>query len=316
VDLFAEGFIVPSRELHLHHNIIAQEHTMAIPGNVRDERPTVTVALVSLVFASAAIGVVTASALSPILVGLAGVMKGLDLYTLTLLGVIFLCASASGTIGFAFSAIAGAIIFYIEPNPIKAVQIMIMASIGLQTYSVLALFRQISWRRCLPFVAGGALTIPVGLAILFAAQPDSYIGAFGAALIAYSAYMLLRRPVTIARRGALGDFLVGSLGGLTGPLAAFPGAFVTIWCALQGLDKVESRAIYQPYILIMQLLTLAAMYWAGGPNPVDLGLTLYMLPGIAGAWVGLRIFKQLTDTQFQRLVTIGLMVSGLVMVLK
>src|SRR6266436_3802652 len=159
---------------------------MANPANVRDERPAGAVALVSLVFASAAIAVVTASALSPILVSLAGVMKGLDLYTLTLLGVIFLCASASGTIGFAFSAIAGAIIFYIEPNPIKAIQIMIIASIGLQTYS----------------------------------------GAFGAALVAYGAYMLLRRPVTIARRGALGDFLVGSLGGLTGPLAAFPGAFV------------------------------------------------------------------------------------------
>ena len=289
---------------------------MAIPTSVHDGRAAITVALGALVLASAVIVVGTASALLPILTILTGLMKGLDLYTLTLLGVIFLCASASGTIGFAFSAIAGAVIFYLEPNPIKAVQIMIVASIGLQTYSVLALFRQISWRRCLPFVAGGALTIPIGLAILYAARTDIYIGVFGAALVAYSTYLLLRRPVTIARRGAVGDFLVGSLGGLTGPLAAFPGAFVTIWCGLQGLDKVESRAIFQPYILIMQLLTLAAMYWAGGPNPVDLGLTLYMLPGIAGAWVGLRIFKQLTDTQFQRLVTIGLMVSGLVMVLK
>jgi uncharacterized membrane protein YfcA len=289
---------------------------MAIPTSVHDGRAAITVALGALVLASAVIVVGTASALLPILTILTGLMKGLDLYTLTLLGVIFLCASASGTIGFAFSAIAGAVIFYLEPNPIKAVQIMIVASIGLQTYSVLALFRQISWRRCLPFVAGGALTIPIGLTILYAARTDIYIGVFGAALLAYSTYLLLRRPVTIARRGAVGDFLVGSLGGLTGPLAAFPGAFVTIWCGLQGLDKVESRAIFQPYILIMQLLTLAAMIWAGSPYPVDLGLALYVLPGIAGAWVGLRIFKQLTDAQFQRLITIGLMVSGLALVLK
>ena len=40
------------------------------------------------------------------------------------------------------------------------------------------------------------------------------------------------------------------------------------------------------------------------------------LPGIAGAVVGLRIFHRLTDPQFQRLVNVALIVSGVALALK
>src|ERR1044072_5180910 len=72
--------------------------------------------------------------------------------------------------------------------------------------------------------------------------------------------MLLRRPIVLKggeRRAA--DVLVGALGGITGPLAALPGTWLTIWCGLRGWDKVTQRAVYQPYILVMQLLGLGAL---------------------------------------------------------
>ena len=55
------------------------------------------------------------------------------------------------------------------------------------------------------------------------------------------------------------DVCVGALGGITGGLAAFPGAFVTIWCSVRGWDKSVQRAVTQPFILAMQLITLATM---------------------------------------------------------
>ena len=58
----------------------------------------------------------------------------------------------------------------------------------------------------------------------------------------------------------MADALAGALGGITGPLAAFPGAGVTIWCGMRGWDKVEQRAVYQPYILIMQLIGVSTLY--------------------------------------------------------
>ena len=50
--------------------------------------------------------------------------------------IIFVAAAISSTVGFAFSAIAGAMILHAVPNGVEAVQIMMIASIGIQAYSV------------------------------------------------------------------------------------------------------------------------------------------------------------------------------------
>jgi uncharacterized membrane protein YfcA len=42
----------------------------------------------------------------------------------------------------------------------------------------------------------------------------------------------------------------------------------------------------------------------------DPALLAYALPGLAGAIVGLHIFRALTDLQFQRLISVSLLVSG------
>jgi hypothetical protein len=69
--------------------------------------------------------------------------------------VIFIAASVSSTVGFAFSAIAAAMIFHFVPDNVEAVKIIMVASIAIQTYSVANLYRTISWRACAPFLIGG-----------------------------------------------------------------------------------------------------------------------------------------------------------------
>jgi uncharacterized membrane protein YfcA len=138
----------------------------------------------------------------------------------------------------------------------------------------------------------------------------------GLALVLYGAYMLFRRPPSINRTGSLLDVAVGALGGITGPLAAFPGAFVTIWCGMRGWDKVVQRSVYQPYILILQVLTLVALSMVSGRSVFNGETAVYVLPGIAGAYVGLQVFQKLSDAQFQRLVNLALIVSGVALVLK
>jgi len=165
-------------------------------------------------------------------------------------------------------------------------------------------------------VAGGVGAIPIGIYLLFALPAQIYVFSIGVALSVYGAYMLMARPLLIRKGGTLATIAVGALGGLTGPLAAFPGAFVTIWCGMQGWDKVTQRSIYQPYILIVQVLTLAALIAVSRRARLDAELLTYALPGVAGAVVGLRIFHRLTDLQFQRLVNVALIVSGVALALK
>jgi uncharacterized membrane protein YfcA len=230
--------------------------------------------------------------------------------------VIFIAASVSSTVGFAFSAIAAAIMFHLVSDTVEAVQIMMVASIGIQAYCVTGMWRTISLRVCAPFLIGGVATMPLGIYLLLALRPQAYIFAMGLALVLYGAYMLFRRPPSIKRGGGLLDVAVGALGGITGPLAAFPGAFVTIWCGMRGWDKVVQRSIYQPYILILQVLTLCALSAVSGRSVFNWETAAYALPGIAGAYIGLQVFQKLSDAQFQKLVNLALIVSGVALVLK
>jgi uncharacterized protein len=228
---------------------------------------------------------------------------------------VFLAACVSSTVGFAFSAIAAAMILHLVPNTIEAVQIMMIASIGIQAYSVLALRQTICWKTCLPFLVGGALTIPVGTYLLLTSSPHIYALILGIGLAAYGAYTLVRRPFTIGVGGPLANAAVGALGGVTGPLAAFPGAFVTIWCGARGWDKTVQRSIYQPYILVMQLLTLGALTVSTGQARFDPALLGYAVPGIAGAFLGMRVFRGMSDSQFNKVVNVALVASGLALVI-
>jgi uncharacterized membrane protein YfcA len=231
--------------------------------------------------------------------------------------IVFLAAVVSSTVGFAFSAIAGAMILHYVPNGVEAVQIMMIASIGIQAYSVAGLSRSIQWFRCAPFILGGVAALPIGIFLLLNLQPRTYVLAMGTALVAYGLTMLLRRPFLIkSGHRPAADALVGALGGITGPLAAFPGACVTIWCGMRGWDKVAQRAVYQPYILIMQIISLGALCLMQGQSTPDPALLAYALPGLAGAVIGLRVFRAVTDLQFQRMINLALVASGIALVLK
>jgi uncharacterized protein len=230
--------------------------------------------------------------------------------------VIFIAASLSSTVGFAFSAIAAAMIFHFVPDTVEAVQIMMVASIGIQAYSVAGMWRTICLRTCAPFLLGGVATMPLGVYLLLALRPQAYIFTIGLGLVLYGAYMLFRSPPVPKRGGAFTDVAVGALGGITGPLVAFPGAFVTIWCGMQGWNKVVQRSVYQPYILILQVLTLGALSVVSGRSIFNDEVITYALPGIAGAYLGLQVFHKLSDVQFQKLVNLALIVSGIALVLK
>jgi len=108
----------------------------------------------------------------------------------------------------------------------------------------------------------------------------------------------------------MADVVVGAIGGITGPLVAFPGAAVAIWCSTRGWNKVTQRCVYQPYILIMQALTLAALAMLGETRQIDMTHALFVVPAILGAHIGFSIFARITDKQFKALVSILLVVSG------
>jgi uncharacterized membrane protein YfcA len=239
----------------------------------------------------------------------------LDGPSVTDMAAVFVASTLSSIAGFAFSAICGAMLFHMDDKPVHIVQVMIVCSIAIQIFSVMTLRNAIDWKYLGRFILGGACGLPVGVYLLTHFASAQYMKCIGLFLIAYGLYMLLRRPASVAYTNPIGDYAAGFLGGVTGGFAGFPGAFVTIWCGRKGWDKERQRGVYQPFILIMQVLALGLITFVQtthtrGPA-IDLSILSYIPGALLGTWCGLGIFRRLTDRQFAGSVNLLLIASGI-----
>src|SRR5258707_8706962 len=148
---------------------------------------------------------------------------------------VFLGGIVSGFAGFAFSAVAGAILLHVLA-PILAIPLMMSCTIVSQA-ATLAVFRRFTdWRATLPMIVGGVAGLPIGLGLLVLAPPAAYRIAFGLFLVSYAIYMLVK-PSSVSFVDVAGPRLhsaVGFAGGLVGGFTAMPGALPGIWGELRG----------------------------------------------------------------------------------
>jgi uncharacterized membrane protein YfcA len=232
---------------------------------------------------------------------------------------VFAASLLSSIAGFAFSAICGAMLFPLLGEPVRVVQIMMVCSIAIQMLSVAALRNAIDWRHLIRFVVAGLVGLPLGIYLLFTISAVLYLRVVGTLLIAYGIYMVVRRARPLIVEKPAGDWLAGFLGGLTGGFAAFPGAFVTIWCGLKGWDKNRQRGVYQPFILIMQISALTAIsvikISQGRNSGFDLSAAVYLAPALLGTWSGITIFRRLSDPHFSLWLNLLLIFSGFGLIL-
>ena len=246
--------------------------------------------------------------------GLAGVVlfAGMSATDQRIWLVVLVCATVSSIAGFAFSALASANLVHLD-NPIYMVQIMLIASTAIQVYGVWALRKDIRLRPLLPFFAGGVLTVVPGVILLMHVNVIVYVGVLGAILVAYSVLMLVRPGFRCLGDSLAMRTLIGMLGGLTGAVAAFPGAAITMWCSGQGWEKRQQRAVYQPFILGMQLLTLGVLAMLTPQQALHPDALKFALPAAIGGFCGLCVFERLSTRLFNRVVAAFLLISGLVL---
>jgi uncharacterized protein len=229
---------------------------------------------------------------------------------------VFAGALVSGLVGFAFSAVAGAVLLHVMP-PTEAVPFMMACSLVVQFSSLVALRGSVKWRGSLGLIAGGALGIVPALYLLDHIDARTFRIGFGLFLAAYAGYMLFRpamaymRDVPCRLRAAA----VGFGGGLVGGLTAMPGALPVIWCDLRGMSKEQQRGLVQPYITAMQILALALMLSRNGLSEKALLDLTFSLPALAaGTVVGIFMFGRVNDAWFRDIVLLVLLIAGVFLV--
>lgn len=163
------------------------------------------------------------------------------------------------------------------------------------------------------FLMPGLAGVPIGLLLLDVVDATTLRFTIAALLISYGGYFTFRKALpALTRPTALIDALIGFVGGVLGGTASVSGALPTIWLSLRAWTKSETRAVLQPYNVVILSTTVCLLFLKGAYDPVAQKALLVTIPcGLVAAQIGIEVFKRLSDTGFRRLL-IGLtLVMGL-----
>lgn len=161
------------------------------------------------------------------------------------------------------------------------------------------------------FLLPALLGIPVGVALLSVVSAAMLKIVIAGFMLLYGGFFLLRRSLPRFERSTpVLDSLVGFAGGVLGGAASLSGALPTMWCAMRPWPKGETRAVLQPFNVVVLALTALLFLLNGLYTSETLVLMAIALPvTMIGAQLGLSVFRRLGDEQF-RVLLIGLMFTS------
>jgi uncharacterized membrane protein YfcA len=226
----------------------------------------------------------------------------------------FVGGIVTGLAGFAMGLVVSGVWLHIL-TPVQTAALIVGYGLLVQSYSIWKLRHALNWRAVAPFIAGGAVGVPLGAMLLTYIDRDYLRIGVGVLLILYSSYFLARPTVHTMRASVPADVGVGILNGLLGGLTGLAGPVITIWCQLRGWPKDVQRTIFQPVILAAFAMTAISLAVAGTITLELVKIYLLGLPVLGvGLWVGLKLYGHLDDAAFRKVILVLLLLSGLVLV--
>lgn len=161
------------------------------------------------------------------------------------------------------------------------------------------------------FLLPALVGIPLGVALLSVVSATLLKIVIAGFMLLYGGFFLLRRSLPRFERSTpVLDSLVGFAGGVLGGAASLSGALPTMWCAMRPWPKGETRAVLQPFNVVVLALTALLFLMNGLYTSETLVLMAIALPmTMIGAQLGLSVFRRFGDEQF-RVLLIGLMFAS------
>jgi uncharacterized protein len=233
--------------------------------------------------------------------------------------VLFLIATyfgglTSGLSGFAMGLVVSGVWLHIL-SPQQSALLIVLCGLVTQGSGIWRVRHAINWWDVWPYIIGGALGIPIGIALVTTVDPGTIRLGIGVLLLAYSLYSLLRPAFKLPKASIPADLGVGVINGLIGGLTGLGGIAVTVWCQLRGGKKDELRAIFQPVLFATFVMTTVSFAVAGAFTIETLKLYALSLPVlIAGIWSGFGLYGTLDDAAFRKVILVLLLASGVALI--
>jgi uncharacterized membrane protein YfcA len=137
-------------------------------------------------------------------------------------------------------------------------------------------------------------------------------------LLIYGGFFSLRRALPkFERPTPVIDMTVGFAGGILGGAASLSGALPTMWCSMRPWPKAETRAVLQPFNVVILGLTALMLWWQGiYTHDVLTNLAVAIPAALLSAQIGISVFRRLSDDLFRRLLISMCLLSGLILMIR
>ncbi len=238
---------------------------------------------------------------------------GLEQIVIVLLGALA-GGFVNGLTGFGTALTAMGIWLYAIP-PTVASSLVIACSV-ISHIQMFPLLRKVfDWRLVAPFVVPGLIGVPIGTWLLPMIDPRLFKIVVGFVVAAYATYALLKKPgAGTPFGGRITDGAIGFSGGVLGGLAGLSGALLVVWCDVRAWGKEHRRTVLQTFNFAILAFALAS-HAVSGLLTRDVGIALLAaLPGtLVGAWFGARLYLRLGDRNYQQVIMVLLLVSGVML---
>jgi uncharacterized membrane protein YfcA len=222
---------------------------------------------------------------------------------------------AAGGSGFAFGLAASSIWLH-RIDPLHSAILITGCGVLLHMTTIWPQRRHIEVSRLWPFIVGGIAGIPIGVRLLVYTDANVMKSALGVFLLVFGTYALISpRLHTVKAGGRVADARVGFLGGILGGIGGYSGVLPTIWTQLRGWPKEMARAVYQPYVIIIQAIALAGILWVTLDRAGLIMLVAVLPPLLLGTWIGWQLYGKLNDLRFRQALAVLLIASGATLVL-
>lgn len=225
----------------------------------------------------------------------------------------------NGLAGFGTALFALGFFLTVMP-PVQAVAVVVVLSVvtGLQGVWVVRHAIGQNKRRLARFLLPALVGIPLGTLVLTVLDARTLKLVIAVLLLLYGGYFSLRGVLPkFERPTPFWDMAVGFLGGVLGGAASLSGALPMMWCALRPWPKAETRAVLQPFNVVVLGVTAVLLMLKGVYTRDTLISIAVAVPvSVMAAQGGIALFRRLPVEAFRRLLIALTFVSGAVLLLR
>lgn len=182
------------------------------------------------------------------------------------------------------------------------------------TYNAFRYRKDVAYRTALPMLCAALVTIPIAVSFAKMVSADSFKLLLGVVLILFSLYFLFFYKRIRMKPGLRNGILAGCLGGTLNGLFSTGGPPVVLYLSCAMPEKIAYFATIQFYFCFTNLYA-TAMRAANGM--LSSSVLLYAAVGavgcLAGDFLGRIVFDKLDGDKLRRIIYIGMIISGVMM---